>query len=999
MCPRDESQVIQKIVDAALTKLNHTPLHVAKYPTGIEGCLHELSTLIDLGKNDVRIIGIYGIGGIGKTTIAKAVFNKFTNEFEGSCFLADVRDMSKQQFGLVQLQEMLLFDILENRNLKVGNTHRGVNIIRERLCHKRVLLVLDDVDELGQLETLAGGHEWFGLGSRIIITARNKHLLTTHGANGIYEVQGLDHQRALELLSWNAFKRKQPVDDYFVLSHRVVNYASGHPLTLEVLGSFLCGRTEHEWKSTIQNLEKKPHKKVYEILKISYDALQADEKSIFLDVACFFVGHDKDFVIQVLGSSDFCPIIGMGVLTDMSLIKIEFNKLRMHPLIQEVGKEIVRQESLEAGKHSRLWSLDDVIHVFSEKKGTNSIEGIMLKYPEQRTLHLNAKAFKGMKRLRLLALSNIVLSSTIEYAPNELRFVDLPGYSFPTFSFNSGPKKLVILRMPCSHIHELGKHFKNFENLKVVNLSHSKSLSKIPDLSTAPNLESLILDYCTSLVEIHESVGYLSRMVCLELQFCSKLRNFPRNLVSKSFRILNFHGCSRLKNFPNIVGEMKCLTSLSISCTSIEELPSSIELLVSLKELFLIFCKNLVHIPTSIYKLSKLEVLSFCHCSKLYKFPKNVLNLKPDELFHSPKFIPKVQTSNLFVLPMLKALNLQSCNLCEADFLTIPESFPILNWLNLSKNKFVNLPSLCKLSNLSDLDLSNCELLREIPELPKSIMRVNASDCKSLVDTHGRIMDTIISNNMGFLKDFEFEIVIPGGDIPDWFSHKCEGNSISFIMPSNVSKNLAGVIICAVFEAASERVKLSFDQEIDKSHTCSVYTRVVFSMKSGNMHLFYLPAASLISPFNTPVKDFSIYRISFSGLVKSKKVVSRCGTLVLWDQEDDILNDRNSHSSHDLDKFHHNISPSKRSFDGYLYGDRHDFSSQQKRHCEPCRIKIPNTESMQEKIATSNQRLFLEKRWTSIKRQRKKKVDSPDPRRKRFCWKVFEFSQMKSKYC
>ncbi|KAH7529347.1 hypothetical protein FEM48_Zijuj05G0174700 [Ziziphus jujuba var. spinosa] len=103
----------------------------------------------------------------------------------------------------------------------------------------------------------------------------------------------------------------------------------------------------------------------------------------------------------------------------------------------------------------------------------------MLKYPEQRTLHLNAKAFKGMKRLRLLALSNIVLSCTIEYAPNELRFVDLPGYSFPTFSFDSGPKKLVIPRMPCSHIHELGKHFKSIAYGELLNNSKFLSLSHL----------------------------------------------------------------------------------------------------------------------------------------------------------------------------------------------------------------------------------------------------------------------------------------------------------------------------------------------------------------------------------------------------------------------------------------------------------------------------------------------------------------------------------------
>nr|XP_048330813.1 disease resistance protein RPV1-like [Ziziphus jujuba var. spinosa] len=283
----DESRLIKTIVESALRKLNRTPLHVAKYPVGIEDRLHELSPIIDVGKNDVRIIGIYGIGGIGKTTIAKAIFNKFVDDFECSSFLADVKDTSKQHLGLAHLQEMLLFDILGNKNLKVGNVHRGVNIIKERLCHKKVLLVLDDVDELDQMEKLAGRLEWFGSGSRIIITTRNKHILTSHGANEIYEVQRLDYHKAIELLSWNAFKRKLPVEDYLLLSNCVVDFAGGIPLDIEILGTFLCGRKKHQWQIVIRNLEKKPNKKLYEILHHAFQ--NDDECSIFLDTARLIV--------------------------------------------------------------------------------------------------------------------------------------------------------------------------------------------------------------------------------------------------------------------------------------------------------------------------------------------------------------------------------------------------------------------------------------------------------------------------------------------------------------------------------------------------------------------------------------------------------------------------------------------------------------------------------------------------------------------------------------
>lgn len=352
-------------MEAALWKLNRTPLYVPKYLVGIEDRLEDLGKLINDPSKDVRVIGIYGVGGIGKSTVVRALFNKYADEFEGSSFLANVRETSKQYRGLIQLQETLLYDMLGDTDLKIGNTDRGINIIRERLWYKRILLVLDDVDQLEQLETLAGGHDWFGPESRVIITTRNKHLLTTHDADETYEMKGFNYCKALELFSWHAFKRDRPLEGFYKLSKLIVDYTENLPLAVVVLGSHLCGRSKIEWESAINNMKRKPHERIYEILKISFDALQDDEKSIFLDIACFFVGENKDYVIKILGSPNFCPIIGIRVLTDMSLITIESDKVQMHHLIQEVGLEVVRQEFPEVEKRSRLWLTEDVLHIFS----------------------------------------------------------------------------------------------------------------------------------------------------------------------------------------------------------------------------------------------------------------------------------------------------------------------------------------------------------------------------------------------------------------------------------------------------------------------------------------------------------------------------------------------------------------------------------------------------------------------------------------------------------
>jgi len=156
--------------------------------------------------NDRRMVGIWGAGGIGKTSIAKAIYNSIAARFEGSCFLADVTETSKKS-GLVQLQNKLLSKILGSI-VEVDSVDEGVIVIKKRLHSKRVLLILDDVDHLDQLHKLAGEVDWFGLGSRIVITTRDRKVLTGHGVVDrlIYELGELDFKKALELFRWNAFR-------------------------------------------------------------------------------------------------------------------------------------------------------------------------------------------------------------------------------------------------------------------------------------------------------------------------------------------------------------------------------------------------------------------------------------------------------------------------------------------------------------------------------------------------------------------------------------------------------------------------------------------------------------------------------------------------------------------------------------------------------------------------------------------------------------------------
>ena len=294
-----------------------------------------------------------------------------SNKFEACCFIANVREES-EKCGLHKIQQILLRELLNDRDLKVHNDHNGVLMIKSRLRNKKILLVLDDVNELDQLKKLAGEHCWFGSGSRVMITTRDRHLLVNHEVNEIYEAEVLNHDEALKLFSLKAFEMDHPPKDYGKLSQVFVDYCKGLPLALEVLGSFLYKKSINEWEGELDRLMIEfCDRGILNVLRISFDGLQPKEKDIFLNIACFFNHVHQAVVIKILEYLGLYPKIGLRVLIDKSLVKLHENQLRMHDLLQEMGRYIVCQECQDPAKRSRLWSFKDIDNVLIE----NTVRG------------------------------------------------------------------------------------------------------------------------------------------------------------------------------------------------------------------------------------------------------------------------------------------------------------------------------------------------------------------------------------------------------------------------------------------------------------------------------------------------------------------------------------------------------------------------------------------------------------------------------------------------
>ncbi|PRQ55275.1 putative toll-like receptor, P-loop containing nucleoside triphosphate hydrolase [Rosa chinensis] len=889
---RYEVKIIQEIVNHILKKSVYTSSSVDKSFIGMDSRVGDLlSNYICPQLVGVRFIGIHGMRGIGKTTLARAIHDQICQDFDRTCFLSNVREMSKKN-GLVSLQEKLLSRTLMAKIENIEDEYTGAAMIERRLCRKKVLVVIDDVDKLTHLEKLAGSRNWFGPGSRIIITTTDVQLLKAHDVDSTYKVNGLNCDEALQLLSLKAFKKCPPPEDYLHLCYDIIGYAKGLPLALVVLGSFLFGRSADEWASAIDRLKNTPNEDIIDVLRISFDGLPKKEKEIFLHIACFYKGKDKDRVTQILDYCQLNPVIGLSVLADRSLITISNNELSMHDLLQELGWEIVREQSpTDPGKRSRLWSPEDINNVLKRNKGTDSIQGMVMELTELQVAHWKPEAFSNLSQLSLLQIRNVDLPEGLTCLSNSLRLLEWTGYPLRSLPQNFEADELIELNLCHSNIKRLWKGTKNFDKLKFIKLCHSQNIVETPDLTGVQNLESLDLEGCENLVRVHQSLGFLKKLIVLNLKDCKSLVSLPSRIEIESLETLILSNCSKVKKIPEFVGNMERLLVLCLDETAIEELPVSIERLTGLVSLNLSNCRNLVRLPSAINKLKSVENLNLSGCLKLGKHQVNVGEMDCFEetdvssgsaiemlsthdrrkyvrgsIFHGckvvwrslKKFLPsglvqKVNTEpKSFHLPIsqrvntepmsfrlpisslgnLTYLNLSNCNLGEGAFANEFGYFPSLVTLNLSGNNFVRLPSgIGLLSKLENFNLENCKRLQELSDIPSnSILDLRADGCTSLkylfdASNLNRLSKSYFNfincfnlngnqgcNNIAFemLKTFmyqgisnnreTFQMVIPGSNIPEWFSHRSVGCSLSVSLPAHWNESrLLGFALCAVF--------------------------------------------------------------------------------------------------------------------------------------------------------------------------------------------------------
>ena len=327
---------------------------------GLKGKILELEEqLQDLGS-----LGIVGMGGIGKSTLANALSGHVSHTFGATCFVGDFTCESCTIHVKHNLQDAK--EPPQTKTLKEGH-----KLLKQLQDTKKILIVLDNVGNASQLEVLLGDRTCLDVhGSKLIATSRSWESLRRHVPTvGKVDMETLDKEKSKELFSIHAFATDQPCLPYLEhVAEKIVKACDGLPLSLEVMGSYLYEEKRLRiWERTLQRLLRARHDgsidgKIWETLRISFDELIEKEQSVFLDISCFFSKdswtsdwvYTKTTLLRMFHDDVKNTQQTLESLEDKSLVKFDkIGKLDIHDQLRDMGRMIVEKKF----QHTRVWNL------------------------------------------------------------------------------------------------------------------------------------------------------------------------------------------------------------------------------------------------------------------------------------------------------------------------------------------------------------------------------------------------------------------------------------------------------------------------------------------------------------------------------------------------------------------------------------------------------------------------------------------------------------------
>ncbi|CAN1745086.1 Disease resistance-like protein DSC1 [Linum perenne] len=543
---------------------------------------------------DTRIIGLWGMGGVGKSTLAKACYGRITllNKGIKQLFVRNISEICGKHQGVEEVVRKLYSKLLDENNIDYEDL--DITYRRERLSRMRVFVVLDNVETLLQLEQLGLGDvsnltKTFATGSRIVVTTRNKKVLQ-NAMTKIYDLECLNDEESTRLFSLHAFKQDLPRDNWTDKSRLALSYCKGNPLALKILGGALFGEDIHYWDSFLSGLRQTGQLEIQNVLRKSYDTLAAEEKKIFLDVACLLHDISRSGLITYMETIHPSSCAKVKDLIDRSLLTCVSSengeKIEVHDLLKTMAWNIVNEEP-NLGKRSRLIDPDDIHKLLTTREVKSwltlfleplkIVDTFLRRRKKRKVADMNWKVYNPLEEYRttegisleLRKANEMYLEANAFDGMNSLTFLKIwSGYSrkkkihLPYGGLDSLPNGLSLKSLPSS--------INNIRSLESLDLSRTGIRSLPSNIHELGHLARIKLNFCKSLESIPSNIHKLSSLFALFMNGCESIRSLPK--LPPNIYKLELSGCKSLQALPSNTGKLLKLEMLNFDdCPQLDQ--------------------------------------------------------------------------------------------------------------------------------------------------------------------------------------------------------------------------------------------------------------------------------------------------------------------------------------------------------------------------------------------------------------------------------------------